>query len=381
MASKKSKQHKPIVSKIRERIPPDWLPRLTLEHARRVAEVLYNVFAAKPTRSDDIAKALAVGAKSSYFRHLMSSALAYGIVNKEETGVYSLSEVGRKIVAPTYDNEAAEGIRKAVLNPFIPTMFYSDYNGHPLPRKEHLPDVLESRYEVPHNRVASAIEVIVNNGVLAGVIQRSSSSDQYMINLSGAAGPVTFQGLSEERSKEYPPVSVISGVNEWSRICFFVTPIGEDGSEIRRHADMMLRHLLTPVLEKFELDVVRADKIERSGLITQQIFEYLVKARLCIADLSFSNPNVFYELGVRHICKLPTIQVIKKGDKIPFDVSQGRTIVIDTSDIYTVIDRVESAKRELAEHVRHFQSSNYQDSPKDNPVHVFLPDLRVILPK
>jgi hypothetical protein len=129
------------------------------------------------------------------------------------------------------------------------------------------------------------------------------------------------------------------------------------------------------------MDVVRADKIERSGVITQQIFEQLARATLCVADLSFSNPNAFYELGVRHVFKLPTIQIIRKGDKIPFDVSQGRTITIDTSDIYTVMDRFESARRELAEHVKHIQSASGPDAGEGNPINIYLPGVKVILPK
>jgi hypothetical protein len=145
---------------------------------------------------------------------------------------------------------------------------------------------------------------------------------------------------------------------------------------------MMLKHLLEPVLKgQFGMDVVRADRIERSGIITQQIFEQLARAALCVADLSFNNPNAFYELGVRHVFKLPTIQIIRKGDKIPFDVSQGRTIVIDTSDIYTIMDRFESARRELTEHVKHFQSSSDSDGREDNPINIYLPGLKVILPK
>lgn len=65
--------------------------------------------------------------------------------------------------------------------------------------------------------------------------------------------------------------------------------------------------------------------------------------------------------------KRPTIQIIRKGDRIPFDVSQGRTIIVDTSDVYTIMDRVESAKRELAEHVGHLDDAG--DGPgEDNPV-------------
>lgn len=144
---------------------------------------------------------------------------------------------------------------------------------------------------------------------------------------------------------------------------------------------MMLKHLLEPVCKTmFGMDVVRADKIERSGVITQQIFEQLARANLCVADLSFNNANAFYELGVRHVFKLPTIQLIRKGDKIPFDVSQGRTITIDTSDIYTVMDRFDAARRELAEHVKHIQTSG-NDSGEDNPVNIYLPGVKVTLPK
>src|SRR6266446_452699 len=139
-------------------------------------------------------------------------------------------------------------------------------------------------------------------------------------------------------------VSSTDAAADWANTCFYITPIGDEGTDIRKHADMMLKHLLEPVCKTiFGMDVVRADKIERSGVITQQVFEQLARASLCVADLSFSNPNAFYELGVRHVFKLPTIQIIRKGDKIPFDVSQGRTITIDTSDIYTVMDRFDAA--------------------------------------
>lgn len=267
-----------------------------------------------------------------------------------------------------------------MLNPFVPSIFYSDFDGHPLPPEDILPNILQNRYEIPPNRLPSAIKVVVDNAFFAGILERSSRGE-LIVNLSDKTRENTPSLRVGDVSKEIVAVSAEPDAIEWSQTCFFITPIGEDDSEIRKHADMMLKHLLTPVLSEFHFEVVRADKIEKSGLITQQIFEYLVKSRLCVADLSFNNPNAFYELGVRHICKLPTIQVIKKGDKIPFDVAQGRTITVDTSDIYTIIDRMESAKRELAEHVRHFQSSNFQDSAKDNPVQIYLPDLRVTLPK
>ena len=123
----------------------------------------------------------------------------------------------------------------------------------------------------------------------------------------------------------------------------------------------------------------RADQIDRAGLITQQIFECLAKARVCVADLSFNNPNAFYELGVRHMCKAPTVQIIRKGDRIPFDVSQGRTIKIDMTDVYSVIESVESAKKELRQHLKHALSNDYKG--EDNPVNTYLPGVDVKVPK
>lgn len=160
---------------------------------------------------------------------------------------------------------------------------------------------------------------------------------------------------------------------EWDKLCFYVTPIGDEGTDVRRHADMMLKHLIEPVVSAVGLKTIRADKIEKSGLITQQVLEHLAYSRLCIADLSFGNPNAFYELGVRHMCLSPTIQVIRKGDKIPFDVSQGRTITVDTSDVYTVMDKFESARKELAEHVKTALSEKRDAPPEDNPIAIYLP--------
>jgi hypothetical protein len=144
---------------------------------------------------------------------------------------------------------------------------------------------------------------------------------------------------------------------------------------------MILKHLVEPAFQEFGIRVVRADKIGKSGLISQQIFEHIVSAKFCVADLSFGNPNAFYELGVRHMTKLPTIQIIRKGDKIPFDVAQGRTIVVDVSDIYTLLDRMESARKELAEHIKHYLNPQDAQRNDENPVSIYLPGMQVKLPK
>lgn len=78
------------------------------------------------------------------------------------------------------------------------------------------------------------------------------------------------------------------------------------------------------------------------------------------------------------MCKLPTVQIIRKGDRIPFDVSQGRTIKMDLTDVYTIIESVESAKKEIKQHLKNATSDQYKG--EDNPVNTYLPGVEIKLP-
>jgi hypothetical protein len=359
------------------------MPRKTLEEAVLIATKLHEIYAGKAATRDEIAGAIGSNPATPKTHYLLRSAVAYGIVNDDGNNSYSLAEPGRKIVAPTYEGEDKEALVKAVMTPATLSKFYSDYNGHPIPSQQHLANLLETRYAVPREQTTEAIEIIRANGTFAGILDQSQSADTPIVRLGGGF----VQKLAGPPDEANGAISAVqtqtetADATEWGKVCFYITPIGDDGTDIRKHADLMLKHLLEPVFDQFQIKVVRADQIAKSGIISQQVFEHLAKAKICVADLSFSNPNAFYELGVRHVCRLPTIQVIQKGDKIPFDVSQGRTITVDLSDRYTLIDRIESAKRELAEHVKNALSGKEDSQESGNPVAIYLPDLKVTLPK
>lgn len=366
------------------RVSGDALPRRSLRDVQFLAEILHKTYAGKSATWDDLAGAAKITKQSVDTKYKFWAALAYGIIKKDDSAdgqAFSLSETGRKIVAPTYDGEDREAIRKAVLTPTVLSKFFSDYDGHPIPADAHFPNVLESKFSVPRKRTAEAIKIIRDNGQHAGILVAIADGGfQVRLGGAGAAGaPAPAPTASVDGRADADEAQPAAGVTaEWDKVCFYITPIGEDGSDSRKHADMLLKHLLEPVAQQHGLQVVRADKIDKSGLITQQIFDHLARSRLCVADLSFNNANAFYELGVRHTCKRATIQIIRKGDRIPFDVSQGRTIVVDTSDVYTVMDRFESARRELSEHIKHALNGK-PDAADDNPVNVYLPGLKVTM--
>lgn len=106
--------------------------------------------------------------------------------------------------------------------------------------------------------------------------------------------PETSSGLDQARRVPVvTPAQVVAESADLSSVCFLVSPIGEEGSEQRMHADLILGSLIEPALVSLNLRLVRADKISTPGLITSQVIDHLVRAPLVIADLSFGNPNVF----------------------------------------------------------------------------------------
>ncbi|CAB3766445.1 hypothetical protein [Paraburkholderia solisilvae] len=130
--------------------------------------------------------------------------------------------------------------------------------------------------------------------------------------------------------------------------CFVISPIGTDGSDVRRRADQVFRHVIAPAVEAHGFEAIRADKIAEPGLITTQVIQHIVEDPLVIADLTGSNPNVFYELAIRHAIRKPLVQIIQKDEKIPFDVAGMRTIPVDHHDL----DSVQEAKSEIEKQVR-----------------------------
>ena len=145
--------------------------------------------------------------------------------------------------------------------------------------------------------------------------------------------------------------------------CFVISPIGEEGSEMRERSDKVLEHIIKPPVEECGYECMRADEISEPGIITSQIIQHLIDDDLVVADLTGRNPNVYYELAVRHVVRKPIVQVIQAGESIPFDVAGTRTIHVDHRDLDSVAD----CKRELVKQIR---SVEKDPSRVDTPISV-----------
>ena len=85
--------------------------------------------------------------------------------------------------------------------------------------------------------------------------------------------------------------------------------------------------LIKPALEGAGFEVFRADEEMRAGDIRTDMFQELLLADLVVADLSIDNPNVWYELGVRHALRARGVIGIRcRRDYMPFDVHTDRSL-------------------------------------------------------
>ncbi len=84
---------------------------------------------------------------------------------------------------------------------------------------------------------------------------------------------------------------------------------------------------IKPALEAAGLEVFRADEEEQAGEIRKDMFFELLVADLVVADLSIDNPNVWYELGVRHALRARGVVLIYGGcSRKVFDVYTDRKL-------------------------------------------------------
>lgn len=87
--------------------------------------------------------------------------------------------------------------------------------------------------------------------------------------------------------------------------------------------DMSYQNMIKPAVEAAGLTCIRADEIVHSGVIDLPMYQQLLSADVVVADVSTSNNNAYYELGVRHALRpFTTIIVAEDGIKaFPFDIN------------------------------------------------------------
>jgi len=139
--------------------------------------------------------------------------------------------------------------------------------------------------------------------------------------------------------------------------CFVISPIGDPGTEIREHSDDVLEFIIQPAMEELGIKAYRSDHGNKLGNISEQMFDSILNDDLCIAVLTYQNPNVYYELAVAQSAARPVVILMQKGGEIPFDVSDLRIVWYDLKPRPL---REGVYEREIVEKVRELEKSDWK---------------------
>lgn len=104
---------------------------------------------------------------------------------------------------------------------------------------------------------------------------------------------------------------------------------------------------IVPILEDKGYTVNKADSVDSQRAIIEDIINGIEHADLIIADLTGTNPNVFYELGIAHGLGVPTVLITQDIDELPFDLSAYKTI--EYSLMFNEIDEFVEELSEIGE--------------------------------
>ncbi len=116
-------------------------------------------------------------------------------------------------------------------------------------------------------------------------------------------------------------------MNQLEKKCFIITPIGDINSEIFRKAKGVIDNVIKPILQKYGFSNIEPSyEITKQGTIEKQIINRIIDDDLVIVNLTGNNPNVTYELAIRHIVAKPVIAICEEGTKLSFDIKDIRTI-------------------------------------------------------
>lgn len=163
------------------------------------------------------------------------------------------------------------------------------------------------------------------------------------------------------------------------KICFVIMGFGkktnyESGRTL--NLDKTYKNIIKPAVKNAGYQCVRADEIRDSKIIDKSMYALLMKADLVIADISTSNANAIYELGVRHAVKpYSTIIIQEKSEKIPFDLDHTRIFKYEHAGKDIGVTEAKRCQKQLTELIENADKNSEVDSPFYEYINVEPPNI------
>jgi hypothetical protein len=153
--------------------------------------------------------------------------------------------------------------------------------------------------------------------------------------------------------------------------CFVIMPISKSKSCTACQWKSIFDAMIKPAITGSKLGFTCERSKPRTGNAIKDILTKLNRADVVIADLTDMNPNVFYELGVRHTLRNRTILIAQDMKYVPFDLRSYWVVIYkkDLSGVQDFKDRIRDIMKDMMNN----------PEQRDNPVGDFLGEKNISL--
>jgi hypothetical protein len=159
----------------RTRISQSDFPNFALEDAVRVARGLWENYAGRGTAPHNVAMALDLSPTSGSWRNLCGASIAYGLTEGGyNAGEIALTELGRRVVAPTAEGDDTRALQEAALKPRVLGEFFRHYDRAKFPRDDIAKNVLIDK-GIPKDRAEGVLTLLKRNGELVAFIKQTKT--------------------------------------------------------------------------------------------------------------------------------------------------------------------------------------------------------------
>ena len=330
-------------------------PNSTLEQSLRIALAIWENFAGKGAPPHSVAMACDLSPTSGSWRNLCGSSVAYGLTE----GGYNatqivLTELGRRVVAPTEEGADVAAKIEALLQPRVMKEFFERYDRQKFPKATIAENVLVTM-GIPKERAAQSVSILEANGAYAGIIHQLKTGPFVAMDHSATA----FQsGVVEAPVDQEPDDSSLSAIPPVSQVA---TPSAAPPPSAKKQ--LFVAHVknhkplddLKKILDQFKIPYkVALDEAHAgrpiSGKVAALMNECSAGIFIFTRDELFlrlngsgghdevwrPSENVVYELGAANILWDKKIIIVREdGVNFPSDFSDLGYITFKDGEIAT----------------------------------------------
>lgn len=220
----------------RTRISQSDFPNFSLEEALRISRGLWENYAGKGTAPHNVAMALNLSPTSGTWRNLCGASIAYGLTEGGyNAGEITLTDLGRRIVAPTVEGDDLGALQEAALKPRVLAEFFRHYDRAKFPRDDIAANVLVAR-GIPKDRANAVLTLLKRNGEFVGFIKQTKTGPFVSLDVSPSTMSRPARPLEADNDEDFEEGNVgTTGFvppSDAGAVSPLIAPAGSDNNRV-----------------------------------------------------------------------------------------------------------------------------------------------------